>query len=271
MLTEHIQPYLDSHFEYLGHLVQVEMTPEQHAGLFQRIQAQWTAYGASEPYASVLSSKEFQMDNIANSLALLIASGQHMIARMQRLLARNNVALPRGVCLELGCGVGRLTQPLAGCFEKVVAVDISPGNLAICRDHLRQAGTQNVETLLLQDPHAIRQIRSIDAFVSLIVLQHNPPPIQHYLLEEIFRKVNPGGLCYFQTATYNPDYFYTVDAHMGLDDAAFNAWSMHCLPMARILALLRKYDFEVLEVIEDGQSGGIHNKFHSHTFLAKRA
>jgi hypothetical protein len=41
--------------------------------------------------------------------------------------------------------------------------------------------------------------------------------------------------------------------------------------MARILALLKKYDFDVLEVIEDGQSGGIHNKFHSHTFLAKRA
>lgn len=271
MLTEQIQPYLDSHFEYQGHQVQVEMTPEQHERLFRRIQAQWTAYGASEPYASVLSSREFHMDSITSSLALLIESGKQMVARMQRLLARNGMQLPKGICLELGCGVGRLTKPLADCFEKVIAVDISPGNLTICQNHLNQTGAANVQTMLLQDPHAIRQIHSIDAFVSLIVLQHNPPPIQHYLLEEIFRKVNPGGLCYFQTATYNPGYFYTVDAHMGLADEAFNAWSMHCLPMARILALLRKYDFEVLEVIEDGQSGGIHNKFHSHTFLAKRA
>jgi hypothetical protein len=47
MLTQQIQPYLDSHFEYLGHQVQVEMTPAQHESLYQRIQAQWTAYGAS--------------------------------------------------------------------------------------------------------------------------------------------------------------------------------------------------------------------------------
>lgn len=271
MLTEQIQPYLDSHFEYQGHQVQVEMTADQHERLFRRIQAQWTGYGEKEPYASVLSSKEYQMDNIANSLADLVASGQQMIARMQRLLARNALVLPRGLCLELGCGVGRLTRPLADCFERVLALDISPGNLAICENQLRQGGAGNVETRLLQDPHAIRQIHSIDAFVSLIVLQHNPPPIQHYLLEEIFRKLNPGGLCYFQTATYNPAYFYTVEAHMGLPDEAFNGWSMHCLPMARIMALFRKYDLEVLEVIEDGQSGGIHNKFHSHTFLAKRA
>jgi 2-polyprenyl-3-methyl-5-hydroxy-6-metoxy-1,4-benzoquinol methylase len=270
MLPQYIQPFLESHFEYQGHQVQVEMTPDQHERLFHRIQTQWTGYGENEPYASVLSSKEFQMDNIANSLAVLIESGNQMIDRMKRLLARNGLVLPRGVCLELGSGVGRLTKPLSDCFDRVLALDISPGNLAICESYLKQVGIHNVDTLLLQEPHAIRKIRSIDAFVSLIVLQHNPPPIQYYLLDEIFRKVNPGGLCYFQTATYNPAYFYTVDAHMSLADAAFNSWSMHCLPMARIMALLKKYDFQVLEVIEDGQSGGVHNKFHSHTFLAKQ-
>jgi hypothetical protein len=38
--------------------------------------------------------------------------------------------------------------------------------------------------------------------------------------------------------------------------------------MKHILQLFRKHGMDVLVVIEDGQTGGLHNRFHSHTFFA---
>jgi hypothetical protein len=75
-------------------------------------------------------------------------------------------------------------------------------------------------------------------------------------------------VAFFQTATFNPGYAYQIGYHLGLDTEAFESWSLHCLPMKHILQLFRKHGMNVLEVIEDGQTGGLHNRFHSHTFFA---
>lgn len=270
MTTEAIANYLDTHFEYLGHKIQVDMSEVEHANLFKRIQRQWTSYGETEPYASVLSDKEFERNNIANSLAQLSASGDRMVQRLVHLLSRNGLTFPKGDCLELGCGVGRLTKPLASLCEKVYALDISPGNLKVCQDYLKDAGVDNVKTALLTSPTDIGDIELVDAFVSLIVLQHNPPPIQYFILNKILAKIRPNGVAFFQTATYNPGYHYSIDMHMALNEEQFDSWSMHCLPMRHIMQLLKAHDFDVLEVIEDGLTGGLHKKFHSHSFLARK-
>jgi len=187
---------------------------------------------------------------------------------LQVLAERNQVVLPKGRCLELGCGVGRITKPLAPLFEQVVAADISPGNLAQCEKRLNAAGITNVERVLLQSPAHIESIREIDAFLSVIVLQHNPPPVQHYLLNSILSNMNTGGVVFFQTATINPGYAYQIPFHLGLHKEAFESWSLHCLPMQHILKLLQNHGLELLEVIEDGQTGGLLKRFHSHTFFA---
>src|SRR5438094_9465912 len=41
---------------------------------------------------------------------------------------------PRGgVCVEVGCGPGRMTRHLAERFDRVIAIDVSPGMLAQAR------------------------------------------------------------------------------------------------------------------------------------------
>jgi 2-polyprenyl-3-methyl-5-hydroxy-6-metoxy-1,4-benzoquinol methylase len=263
-----IQDFLATSFDHENRSVQVQMTAEEHRALFERIQTQWTGYGESEPFASVLSDAQFKKENIQANMHLLEASGNEVVRRLQVLAQRNQVALPKDSCFELGCGVGRITKPLSRIFERVVAADISPGNLAECQKHLDDAGPHGVQTLLLQSPEHIDSVQSIDAFVSVIVLQHNPPPVQHYLLDRILRNINPGGVAFFQTATFNPGYAYQVPYHLGLDKASFESWSLHCLPMQHILKLLQQHGLDVLEVVEDGQTGGLHNRFHSHTFFA---
>lgn len=265
-----IQNYLDTSFDHGGHAVQVAMTAEEHQALFARIQAQWTGYGESEPFASVLSSTDFLKDNIQASMPLLEASGQEVVRRLQVLATRNGVPLARGTCLELGCGVGRITRPLSQLFDRVVAADISPGNLAVCQRYVADAGAHNVQTLLLQTPDQIASLTELDAFVSVIVLQHNPPPVQYFLLDNILGQINPGGIAFFQAATFNPAYGYQIGQHLAMDTETFEGWSLHCLPMQHILRLLRKHGLELLEVVEDGQTGGLQNRFHSHTFFARK-
>lgn len=264
-----IQNFLATSFDHEGRSIQVEMSEQEHQALFARIQSQWTSYGESEPFASVLSDTQFLKDHIQDSMHLLESSGQEVVRRLQVLAARNRVSLPTtGSCLELGCGVGRITKPLSAHFARVVGADISPGNLAQCQQHLALAGIQNVQTVLLQSPEQISTIGTIDAFVSVIVLQHNPPPVQHYLLDRILALMRPGGVAFFQTATFNPAYGYQVAYHLGLDTEEFEGWSLHCLPMQHILRLLNRHGLELMEVVEDGQTGGLHNRFHSHTFFA---
>jgi 2-polyprenyl-3-methyl-5-hydroxy-6-metoxy-1,4-benzoquinol methylase len=266
-----IQNYLDTSFDHEGRAVQVEMTPAEHHALFARIQAQWTAYGEKEPFESVLSDPQFLKANIQASMPLLEASGQEAVRRLQVVAARNGIQLPKGKCLELGCGVGRITKPLSQLFDVVIAADISPGNLALCNSHVATAGAQNVQTLLLQTPEHIAAVQDLDAFVSIIVLQHNPPPVQYFLLDSILGNINSGGIVFFQTATFNPRYGYTVGYQLSLDTRTFEDWSMHCLPMKHIFHLLKKHGLDVLEVIEDGQTSGLEYRFHSHTFFARKA
>lgn len=268
-MTENIiQKFLDTSFDHEQRTIQVAMDSSEHQALFRRIQAQWTKYGESEPFASVLSDERFLNENIQQNMHILEASGNEVVRRLRVVAERNQVVITKGKCLELGCGVGRITEPLSHLFTHVVAADVSPGNLEVCKKHVHDAGARNVEALLLQSPEHISMVRGIDAFLSVIVLQHNPPPVQYFLLDSILGNINPGGVAFFQTATFNPGYAYQIGHHLGLDTEAFESWSLHCLPMKHILQLFRKHGMDVLEVIEDGQTGGMHNRFHSHTFFA---
>src|SRR5436853_398788 len=74
-------------------------------------------------------------------------------AQLVDLFARRTHSdIANGTCFELGCGVGRVTRFLAERFRKVVAADISPGNLEVCKQYLRNEGVNNVELLQIKDP-----------------------------------------------------------------------------------------------------------------------
>jgi hypothetical protein len=113
--------YFQSHFEYSGHPIQVDISPDQHTHLFTRLQEQWTDYGANSPYTSVLSDEKYLMSRIEENRDEFNESGETPVTWFQTLAARNDIKIPKGSCFELGCGVGRVTKPLAGIFDRVVA------------------------------------------------------------------------------------------------------------------------------------------------------
>jgi SAM-dependent methyltransferase len=105
---------------------------------------------------------------------------------------------PRGgVCVEVGCGPGRMTGALAARFDHVVAVDVSPEMLARATEAVTAA---NVD---------FRQVSgerldgigdaSADVAVCYLVLQHLPSRrLAQAYVREIGRVLTPGGEAFVQ-------------------------------------------------------------------------
>jgi SAM-dependent methyltransferase len=105
---------------------------------------------------------------------------------------------PRGgVCVEVGCGPGRMTGALAERFDEVVAVDVSPGMIeraraAVTADNVRFAAVAGDRLDAVPDAGA-------DFLVCYLVLQHLPSrgAVAGYL-GEFARVLRPGGDAFVQ-------------------------------------------------------------------------
>ncbi|PYP77004.1 MAG: class I SAM-dependent methyltransferase [Gemmatimonadetes bacterium] len=112
--------------------------------------------------------------------------------------------------LELGCGTGRLTLPLARAGHEVTGIDLSPAMLARGREKLA-AEPQSVRervTLLEGDARriALAEKPSFDLVVAPFrVLQHfTAIPDQLEVLDGARRHLRPGGRLVFDV--FNPSY-----------------------------------------------------------------
>jgi SAM-dependent methyltransferase len=148
-----------------------------------------------------------------------------------------------GSALDFGCGVGRLTQPLAARFASCVGVDISQEmiNRAISLNRYpRCAFVANSSTSLPFTNGGF-------AFIySNIVLQHVPRPFASEYLRQFVRVLAPGGLLVFgvQDKFAMPDIAsrvvrlrHVLRLRSRLQEALGRGkgnMQMHCLPEAEV-------------------------------------
>lgn len=241
--------------------VDVEVSGADLERLFERVRTQWTTLGATEPYWSVLTNERYRMANIEQHRHEFETSGRHSLGVLDLAVERAQVVVPRGTCLELGCGVGRVTRYLAERFETVIGVDVSQGNLDVCRDHLARVGVANVDLRLLASPRDIEELPSFDALFTVIVLQHNPPPVIKYMLDVLLAKIRAGGIAFFQVPTGTPGYSFSLAAYLADKPAPLD---MHALPMPDVLGAIARAGLALREVVLDNSTG----MYGSHTFLA---
>jgi len=244
--------------------VTVDVSPEIFARLLERLSRQWRKLGESDPYWSVLTHDDFRLQSIdAKKLTEFYDSGQRAAGLIELFEKKTGASVQRGVCLELGCGVGRITAHLAKRFERVIAVDISPGNLAICQRYMEEFGIDNVQTVLLESPEQLSALGKFDFFYSMIVLQHNPPPIQKVLLENILGNIRYGGGCLFQTCGSLNGYSFNPTNYLATNEEVMD---IHCLPKPVVLRLLHENGLQVRDVEMDTWVGA----FGSYTYFATK-
>lgn len=201
----------------------------------------WAIIGATEPYFGVLTANRFKRENLdEESRADFFRSGEgdigHFIHRMRSIFGAFE---PRSA-LDFGCGVGRLTLPLAGLTGSATGVDISPGMLAEARKHDRP-GLRFLSSL----PDEL-----FDWVVSNIVLQHIPPQRGYEIIEQLLERVAPEGgvtlqIMFGRTARHEK----SVGARLVIDQAgvwpAMTRWRRKRVAPGRMLM----HDYDLSRVV----------------------
>ncbi len=237
--------------------------------LLDHVAKAWTHMGDVEPHFSVLTDPRFKPDRLEANLEEFHASGQQDLARLRSALVRNGITPGEdSVALELGCGVGRITHWLAREVNRVVAVDVSANHLALARRHLDAGGANNIEFVQLKRVEDISRLPAFDLFFSVIVLQHNPPPVIAAILERVFTRLREGGIAYFQLPTYRAGYRFDLKSYLA-DNVGSNDMEMHVLPQREVMRLASAHGCELIEVIEDTYTGMRIGEV-SNTFLLRK-
>jgi len=230
--------------------IEVETGKENIARLMQHTEQCWEKLGRAEPYWSVLSHDTFRMRNIEpRHVELFYKSGAAAVDDCIRTLERHGHALDRSwTVLELGCGIGRVGEHFSKAVLRYIGVDVSAEHLAKAEAHFQHEDLRNGSFSLLRD--AIRDDSGFDLFYSLIVLQHNCPPMMAWLLDTFLQKLNIGGFAFFQLPCRLDGYSFDVEKYLAwTSHAGGHGIEMHALPQQYVFRIFIKHGITPLEVI----------------------
>ncbi len=111
---------------------------------------------------------------------------------VEAVLARSPVS-PDAAALDLGCGSGQVTLPLARNVGRVLAVDVSAAAIEILEQRARRDGISNIEALAQPIETLQLEPDSLDLVVSNYALHHLRDADKRTALAHAYRWLRPGG------------------------------------------------------------------------------
>ena len=158
----------------------------------------WSDLGELDPMWAIASTPEKRFGGWDEEA--FAESGARKAAGVLRRLDELSAPARHGSALDFGCGVGRLSLPLAEHFETVVGVDIAAPMIEAARARAAEAGVTNASFLL--DGEASHEPASFDLVYCVLVLQHQPSADAALrLLERLAGLVARGGVLVAQVPT----------------------------------------------------------------------
>lgn len=152
---------------------------------------------ARDPYYAVINTernRRSQFDEDARRE--LVDSGERDIAEtieeIRRWVAPD--FLPK-LAVDFGCGVGRLTIPIARIAERAIGIDISEAMLDEARRNSREAGFENTAFFTSDEYFGSLDTRDpVDFIHAFIVFQHIPPSAGLWMAAQLIRHLRPLGV-----------------------------------------------------------------------------
>lgn len=155
----------------------------------------WSPLGERDPYFAVCNEPQYRIGRMdAAARAAFFAGGEEHIAWVGEFV-RSTVApdfAPRRA-LDFGCGVGRLTLPLARRASEVVGCDVSTAMLAEAERNRVASGLTNVR-FARSDDRLGDVDGTFDLLHSFIVFQHIPPARGIAIAGALLDRLRPGGV-----------------------------------------------------------------------------
>jgi SAM-dependent methyltransferase len=240
------------------------------------LQRNWDALGRADP----LWANQFVPAKKGNrwDLAEFFGTGEREVAELEAWLAACGVPPRHGRALDFGCGVGRVSQALAGRFEQVDGVDIAPSMIELARRH-NQRGERCRFHLNAAADLSIFDDGSFDLVCSLYVLQHVQPGYARGYLREFLRVLRPGGVLAVGVPSH-PAVTPRGLLFAALPNRLLNAYrrrrygydgvmELHGLRRAEVVELLTAAGGEVAAVVEEPSVG---RDWHAYRYgVRKRA
>jgi len=247
--------------------IETEVTDLQLREMWRRVCGSWEDLGQNGAHHSVLTSPMYMPDAFHENEAEFWASGETEATHLVAHLARVGVTdLGDQTCVEYGCGVGRLSVPLAERFAKVFALDISQPHLDLATERANSVGAENITFLNVGSlPKTL--IPACDFFFSRIVLQHNPPPVIAKVIASALHALRPGGTALFQVPVYRVGYDFSVATYLSAQNK--KEMEMHCIPQSVVFEIAQTQGCSVIDVREDNDTGR-KDIFTSNTFVIRK-
>lgn len=162
---------------------------------FDKLQSTWTTLGKRDPLWAILVDPDKRGNRWQREE--FFETGRREIDAAIRHVQAVGLPVPRRRALDFGCGVGRLTQALAGRFDSVVGVDIAHTMIELAQQYNRHPAKVTYQVNPHNDLRIFRD-REFDFIYSNIVLQHMEPAFAENYLREFVRVLAPRGVLLFQ-------------------------------------------------------------------------
>ena len=232
-----------------------------------KIKKTWEHLGQEKAHFSVVTDESFLPQNLSSSIDSFWAMGVSEAEVVTRTLDQYGIyKLEERVCVEYGCGVGRVTVNFATHFKHVHAYDISRNHLHHAQARANELGHKNIDFHECANDFRVA-MEPCDFFYSVIVLQHNPPPVIMELIRIALAALKPGGIAIFQVPTYIIGYRFDLDEWLATDHVL--DMQMHCVPQDAVLDAISAEGCRLLSVREDGWTAAP-NTMISNTFFCQK-
>lgn len=166
---------------------------------FSALKWHWERLGRRDPFWAVLADPDKRHGGW--NLDQFFRSGIEEIAAVLQRAEQLGLSVSRVRGLDFGCGVGRLTQAIAGQFERCDGVDISRSMLRAARRYNRHADRCSYHLNPAPDLSLFADA-SFSFVYSTLVLQHMEPRYSTGYIRELLRVLADGGLLVFQLPSH---------------------------------------------------------------------
>jgi cyclopropane fatty-acyl-phospholipid synthase-like methyltransferase len=226
---------------------------------FEDLKKTWNDFGHIEPYWSVLTHEQFKLGNITeDSINEYFAIGEAHFQWFESILQSHQSTFKDKIVLDFGCGTGRILKPCAKVASKVYGVDISKPHLDKAKEYVPTA-----ELYCVEDSEKLPTLPSkVDIIYSLMVFQHNRPPLMKKYIKVLLELLNTDGIAMFQIPYYIHEYHYNENEYQGR-----NEMEMHRLEKQEVMKLIQEANCQLLGEDETDHCGeGILNT----TYIIKK-
>ena len=218
----------------------------------------WEQFGKSDPYFAVITAERYHKGRLnQQDQDAFYQSGEEYVQGVLSTIREHFAAEfnPARV-LDFGCGVGRLTIPLARVAETVTGVDVSPAMLDLARARAAQIGLHNIEFTHSDDALSALSGK-YDLILSSLVFQHIPPARGEKIFRRLLGYLNPGGICVVQFLYRRPHQrfyrcYYWLRQHVPFFKHAANV--LQGRPVSAPFMQMNPYDMNrLLAIIQEAQ------------------